>query len=1097
MSRSVRFNLATGDGAPEKNGKEGGDKTVVPQGGEEPASNVFGTSGLHFIALQKVTNKTRRQYIDIKRDLAKDKLDNDGDGSGDSVILEVRALHLRAKLKILEEIRGASEQQLVVEADKRLEHDRKQMEMQREMHRRGLDPEHREMAKLDRETWGEHEANEKRRERKKRERGEDRARRAQEESAQSTRKAKLRKKRSATRQLSKSRSTSAVAVKRVARRKSSKIPLQDEGRPVNETHFDDASDANYNYRVENQQTFEGLEGTDSARAAAAADGADSEEEEAEDVMIGNSLTVPGSVYDKLFSYQQRTVAWMWGLHEKRVGGILGDEMGLGKTIQVIAFLAALHHSGMHSSPTLILCPATVMIQWLQEIHKWHPPFRVWLLHPSSKNLNLDMSPEDMIEKAFQVGDIVITTYSTFRSKSHLFVDRYWGYIVCDEGHQLRNSEALITQAAKNIKTDHRLLLTGAPMQNNLRELWSLFDFVCPGRLGTMALFESQFIDPIRRGGYVNATKMMVQMAFRCATVLREVIEPYLLRRLKVDVAKQLPQKTERVLFCKLTQIQRTRYEEFIQSREVNQVLSGDRRSFRAITMLRKICNHVDLLNAHMNEMQKEDYNYGKEWDTSGKMVVMDQILSLWFEQGDKALVFSQTKQMLDIIETYVIEKGFKYLRMDGDTAVQNRQLLVDEFNKSADIFVFLLTTRVGGLGLNLTGANRVILYDPDWNPSVDVQARERVWRIGQENSVTIYRLITTGTIEEKMYHRQIFKTFLANKVLKDPRQKRFFKSQDLYDLFSLAPEDTDGGTETGAIFGEGSELRNVEGIDHNDEESNDGDESNGDDGGDGESKSKKKSSEDDDRSVLKALWDGDTLQSAFRHDVVDNNVSWTDGSADAARNRAASEFARSSREALRRSRHEAMLERAVSQSVAPGNDGASSSQPSITGGLQGRFGRRASTSLRLGQSLNNTVNDKAVDAGSRIILSVSSQSQMSSASLLSRIHTARDSAPVVEIEPPNFIEGSGGSQSGNRSDFAGVPLGRNRRRQNSETPEQRLSALRADLQAFIQNNRHIATTEMILEMFGDSVKLAERKQFKQMLRSLATCEDGFWSLRES
>ena len=183
---------------------------MVPQGGEEPASNVFGTSGLHFIALQKVTNKTRRQYIDIKRDLAKDKLDNDGDGSGDSVILEVRALHLRAKLKILEEIRGASEQQLVVEADKRLEHDRKQMEMQREMHRRGLDPEHREMAKLDRETWGEHEANEKRRERKKRERGEDRARRAQEESAQSTRKAKLRKKRSATRQLSKSRSTSAV-----------------------------------------------------------------------------------------------------------------------------------------------------------------------------------------------------------------------------------------------------------------------------------------------------------------------------------------------------------------------------------------------------------------------------------------------------------------------------------------------------------------------------------------------------------------------------------------------------------------------------------------------------------------------------------------------------------------------------------------------------------------------------------------------------------------------------------------------------------------------------------------------------------------------
>ena len=416
------------------------------------------------------------------------------------------------------------------------------------------------------------------------------------------------------------------------------------------------------------------------------------------------------------------------------------------------------------------------------------------------------------------------------------------------------------------------------------------------------------------------------------------------------------------------------------------------------------------------------------------MVVMDQILSLWFEQGDKALVFSQTKQMLDIIENYVNEKGYSYLRMDGDTVVQQRQTLVDKFNQTEDIFVFLLTTRVGGLGLNLTGANRVILYDPDWNPSVDVQARERVWRIGQKNSVTIYRLITTGTIEEKMYHRQIFKTFLMNKVLKDPRQKRFFKSQDLYDLFSLAPEDVDGdgGTETGAIFGEGSELRKVEGMKYKDEEPSSGDDEDVEDG----NGSRKKSAVEDDRSVLQALWNGDTLQSAFKQDIIDNNSSWNDGSADAARNRAASEFARSSREALRRSRHEAMLRRA-SQTISTNNTESAGSQPESSVNVQGRFGTRTSSSMRFGQNSSGNVDDPAVDAGSRVILSAPNQDQMSSASLLSRIQTARDLAPVVKVEHPNFIEGSGGSQSGNARNIGAIALGQSRRSQNPESQEER------------------------------------------------------------
>ncbi|KAG5461509.1 MAG: P-loop containing nucleoside triphosphate hydrolase protein [Olpidium bornovanus] len=197
--------------------------------------------------------------------------------------------------------------------------------------------------------------------------------------------------------------------------------------------------------------------------------------------------------------------------------------------------------------------------------------------------------------------------------------------------------------------------------------------------------------------------------------------------------------------------------------------------------------------------------YG-HWEKSGKMLVVKAVLEMWHRDKHRVLLFSQTRQMLDILERLARTLGHQYRRMDGTTPVANRHALVDEFNARKDIFLFLLTTKVGGLGVNLTGADRVCIYDPDWNPSTDVQARERAWRLGQKKDVTIYRLMTSGTIEEKIYHRQIFKTFLTNKILKDPKQKRFFKSSDLNDLFSLTSEDSAAtGTETGELF-EGTEV---------------------------------------------------------------------------------------------------------------------------------------------------------------------------------------------------------------------------------------------------------------------------------------------------
>jgi DNA excision repair protein ERCC-6 len=341
------------------------------------------------------------------------------------------------------------------------------------------------------------------------------------------------------------------------------------------------------------------------------------------------------------------------------------------------------------------------------------------------------------------------------------------------------------------------------MQNNLTELWSLFDFVFPGRLGTLPVFQAQFAVPINIGGYANATNIQVQTAYKCAVVLRDLINPYLLRRMKNDVAADLPRKSEQVLFCKLTKTQRTAYEEFIGSSDMESIFAGKRQVLYGVDILRKICNHPDLVYREMLQ-KKEGYHYGAE-AKSGKMKVVKALLELWKRQGHRTLLFSQTRQMLDILERFVNDiGGLEYRRMDGSTNIGIRQTIVDEFNTNTSVDVFLLTTRVGGLGINLTGADRVIIFDPDWNPSTDVQARERAWRLGQKREVTIYRLMTSGTIEEKIYHRQIFKQFLTNKILKDPKQRRFFKMNDLHDLFTLAGNDTEG-TETGDMFA-GTEM---------------------------------------------------------------------------------------------------------------------------------------------------------------------------------------------------------------------------------------------------------------------------------------------------
>ncbi|KAJ2051640.1 DNA repair protein rhp26 [Coemansia sp. S16] len=671
-----------------------------------------------------------------------------------------------------------------------------------------------------------------------------------------------------------------------------------------------------------------------------------------------SLYVPRRIWDNLIGYQKSALGWMYTLHQQGAGGILGDEMGLGKTVQVVSFLASMYHSRLLDLPSIVVCPATLMRQWVREFHTWWPALRVVILHSTGHGMrhvsdydssdsgacdlsydlggDTDVKPrvvarsaippdggwhsagdvgsstgaggvalgydsaddyeydaygsrlrrkrklkgtidwrkkqpkrkpkerpvtaaacenlrraKALVDHVGKHGHIVVVTYSGLQVYRDVLLRRKWGYAVLDEGHLIRNPDAGATLACKGLDTRHRILVSGTPIQNNLTELWSLFDFVFPGRLGTLPVFNNQFVIPITEGGYANATPLQVQAGRNCAYILRDLIDPYLLRRLKADVAQDLPKKDEHVVFCNLTPMQRSAYIGFLRSKDMERILLGQLKMLSGVDVVRKICDHPDLLllsklpgaavthreasgrgvrqNISLYAGRKRDRrdesdtesdsegedagdansehlpaNYG-DWPKSGKLTVVRALLDMWKPHGHKVLIFSQTRQMLDIIERMIAAMPqMVYRRMDGTTPVQRRSAMVDEFNSDPNIFVFLLTTKVGGLGINLTGADRVILYSPDWNPSSDMQARERAWRLGQTRDVAVYRLMTAGTIEEKIYNRQIYKQLLSDKVLSDPNQKRFFHAQSMRDMFALAGFDQSSDMANRAGTGSGS-----------------------------------------------------------------------------------------------------------------------------------------------------------------------------------------------------------------------------------------------------------------------------------------------------
>lgn len=577
--------------------------------------------------------------------------------------------------------------------------------------------------------------------------------------------------------------------------------------------------------------------------------------ESQDTSFGSKVCRQS--WENLFEYQREGCKWLFSLFREGVGGILADEMGLGKTAQVAVHFGSLgkmnHQLNQKKQAVfLIVCPATVLVHWVKEMHRWAPTMRTGILHTISATGKeiLSLSTEDLMHvlKNLRRSDIsegitVITSYETMRRSVEALTAIEWTAVCLDEGHKIRNPDAAVTIACKQLPAFHRLILSGTPIQNSLLELWCLFDFIYPGKLGNRQVFEDEFAYPIRMGAYAHASKLQYEIAIRCAGTLQRMVRPYLLRRKKDDLAQvaNLPPKTEQVLFCPISTKQRTIYEQVLDSDEVKKVIARRIPAFRAINQLRKLCNHPALvyqdgalqwstvkdmrlrqklardantmLKSEMQDDQDEEDDTLQErlestgaqmsqwssgdasnrilWSDSGKLLVLSKILPIWKREGHKVLVFCQTTSMLHIIEQMVISMKFSYLRLDGQTPIGKRDHLIQQYNTDPSVFVMLLTTRTGGVGISLTAANRIVLFDPDWNPMTDIQARERAWRLGQLREVVIYRLITKGTIEEKIYHRQIFKLLLSHRVLDDPKQKNLFSKSQLQELFELAPEMSD------------------------------------------------------------------------------------------------------------------------------------------------------------------------------------------------------------------------------------------------------------------------------------------------------------------
>ncbi|MBX3138936.1 DEAD/DEAH box helicase [Candidatus Obscuribacterales bacterium] len=468
-----------------------------------------------------------------------------------------------------------------------------------------------------------------------------------------------------------------------------------------------------------------------------------------------TVAAPENFKTTLRPYQLEGLSWLQFLAEQEFAGILADDMGLGKTIQLLAHICLEKENGRLKSPYLVLCPTSVLPNWLSEAEKFAPHLNVVSFHGLARYENLER---------MKSADLVVTTYPLLSRDLSTFSNVTWHGVALDEAQAIKNYKTKMAQAARSLKANHRFCLTGTPVENHLGELWSQFQFLLPGLLGDSNTFKNVFRDPIEKIGDVHRRKMLARR-----------VKPFIMRRTKQEVAQELPDKTVIVQNIELEGDQRDLYET-VRLASVKQVREEiAKKGFKhsqimildALLKMRQVCCDPRLVKL----------SAAATVTSTAKLDALIEMLEQQIEEGHKVLVFSQFTSMLELIEARLRESKLSYVKLTGET--KDRAKPVKEFQEGSTP-IFLISLKAGGTGLNLTQADVVIHYDPWWNPAVEEQATDRAHRIGQTKKVFVYKLIAKGTIEQRMVEMQERKRSIASSVYdEDGNFNLKFTEQDL------------------------------------------------------------------------------------------------------------------------------------------------------------------------------------------------------------------------------------------------------------------------------------------------------------------------------
>ncbi|XP_017842273.1 DNA repair and recombination protein RAD54-like [Drosophila busckii] len=513
-------------------------------------------------------------------------------------------------------------------------------------------------------------------------------------------------------------------------------------------------------------------------------------------------------------HQREGVRFMYECVEGKRGNfngcIMADEMGLGKTLQCVSLVWTLLRQSPQCKPTIskaiVVSPSSLVKNWEKEFTKWlQGRMHCLAMEGGSKEDTTRTLEQFAMNTATRCGTpVLLISYETFRLYAPILCKTEVGMVICDEGHRLKNSDNLTYQALMGLRTKRRVLLSGTPIQNDLTEYFSLVNFVNPEMLGTGAEFKRNFENAILRGQNADSTDSERERALQKTQELVGLVNQCIIRRTNQILTKYLPVKFEMVVCVKLTEIQLELYNNFLKSEKVRRSLADctEKASLTAladITTLKKLCNHPDLIYEKIAAREKGfensqhilPANYKPKEinpELSGKFMLLDFMLAaIRANSDDKVVLISNYTQTLDLFEQLARKRKYTFVRLDGTMSIKKRSKVVDRFNDpSTDCFLFMLSSKAGGCGLNLIGANRLFMFDPDWNPANDEQAMARVWRDGQKKPCYIYRLVASGSIEEKILQRQTHKKSLSSTIIdKNESAEKHFTRDDLKDLFSF------------------------------------------------------------------------------------------------------------------------------------------------------------------------------------------------------------------------------------------------------------------------------------------------------------------------